>query len=157
MRKFDPNQVSFAEGAVRVERVLQKHKLVLNDIVTSRDKIAKSLKDSLPVANVPDGFSKWQLPFVMGPSQLFITVAKGGAKVGKHSHDDGDGIRFITNGSVIYNGITLSAGDWMFIPKGVPYSMEIGPDGATMCYCYCCCCAGREDIRDYVTDPEGPF
>jgi hypothetical protein len=36
MAGFDPNQVSFAEGAVRVERVLAKHKIALDHVMTSR-------------------------------------------------------------------------------------------------------------------------
>lgn len=122
--------------------------------MTSKDKEAQELKRGLGIANVPDGFTKWQLPFVMAPSQLFITEAKAGAKVGEHSHDDGDGIRFIAGGSVIYNGMTLEAGDWMFIPKGARYSKEIGPAGAIMCYCYCCCCAGRADLEGIVSNPQ---
>lgn len=153
MAKFDPNEVTFAEGAVRVERVARKYKIGKSKILTSQDsEIAGAVKE-LGVSNVPDGFRKWQLPFVMDASQLFVTDAKAGARVGEHSHDQGDGIRFIVSGSIIYEGKTLKAGDWMFIPKGVPYSMQIGPDGARMCYCYCCCCAGRLDVRDYVTNP----
>jgi hypothetical protein len=121
--------------------------------MTSRDKSAATLRKSLPVTNIPEGFTKWQLPFIMGPSQLFITEAKGGMKVREHSHDEGDGIRFIASGSIVYNGTTLEAGDWMFIPKGAKYSFEVGPRGAVMCYCYCCCCAGRADVGEFVSNP----
>jgi hypothetical protein len=61
--------------------------------------------------------------------------------VPKHSHDEGDGIRIIMSGSIIYDGHELSGGDWMFIPKGVAYDFKVGPMGAALCYCYCCCCA----------------
>ena len=42
-----------------------------------------------------------------------------GTEVPEHSHDEGDGFRYIVSGSIIYNGQELlAAGDWMFIPKG---------------------------------------
>jgi len=152
--KFNPNQVTFAQGAVRVEGVVRKRGIDLSKkIMTSRDPDAKRLTAALPVTNVPHGFTKHQLPFVLQDSQLFITHAPAGAKVGEHSHDEGDGIRFIAQGSVTYNGVELTEGDWMYIPKGVPYNITIGDRGATMCYCYCCCCAGLEDVRDWIVDP----
>jgi hypothetical protein len=151
---FDPNQVTFAEGAVRVQGVVRKLKIDLRKkVMTSKDAEAEQLRKLLPVSNVPKGFEKHQLPFILSDSQLFITHAPADAKVVEHSHDEGDGIRFIAKGSVIYNGMELGEGDWMYIPKGVRYSITIGKRGAIMCYCYCCCCAGREDMRDWVTNP----
>lgn len=52
-------------------------------------------------------------------------------------------MRFIVSGSVIYNGKELVGGDWMFVPKDVPYSLDVGPNEAIMCYCYPCCCVPR--------------
>ena len=152
--KFDPNQVTFAEGAVRVQGVLRKLGIdTSKKVMTSRDPEAAQLRKLLPVTNVPQGFEKHQLPFVLSDSQLFITHAPAGAKVAEHSHDEGDGIRFIAKGSVLYKGIELTEGDWMFIPKSVKYSIDIGARGAIMCYCYCCCCGGRQDVKDWVVDP----
>lgn len=152
--KFDPNQVSFAEGAVRVQAVVRRLGIDLSKkVMTSRDREAEQLRKLLPVTNVPAGFEKHQLPFILSDSQLFVTHAPPGAKVAEHSHDDGDGIRFIAKGSVVFNGVELTEGDWMFIPKGIRYSIDIGRHGAVMCYCYCCCCAGRADVRDWLGDP----
>ncbi|MCW7537276.1 cupin domain-containing protein [Aquabacterium sp. A7-Y] len=154
MKLFNPNQVSFAEGAVRVEGVVKALGLDLRrKVLTSRDPEAQRLRKLLPVSNVPPGFEKYQLPFVLQPSQLFVTSAPPGAEVAEHSHDEGDGVRFIADGSVIYNGTELVAGDWMYIPQGTPYSLRIGDRGALMCYCYCCSCAGRADIAEWVTNP----
>ena len=149
-KEFDPNQVSFHEGAVRVEAVARKLCLDRSKIMTSRDDNADQIRKALPVTNVPEGFSKHQLPFVFDKGQFFITDAPAGAKVSEHSHDEGDGLRFICGGSVIHDGVELKAGDWMFIPQGVRYSLTIGSEGATMCYCYQCCCAGAKDVIDYV-------
>ena len=71
------------------------------------------------MSNVPGGFTKWQLPVLLTrPSQMFVTVAEPGLKVGEHSHDEGDGIRFIAGGSITFEDKELSGGDWMFIPAG---------------------------------------
>jgi hypothetical protein len=74
-------------------------------------------------------------------SFLFITTAEPDVETPEHAHEEGDGIRFIAAGSIIYNGTELIAGDWMFVPRGVSYAFKAGPMGALMCYCYCCCCA----------------
>ena len=154
MAKFDPNQISFAQGAVRVEGVVARHRLpVATRVLTSKDEtVVKSLHD-LTVRNVPKGFTKVQLPFVFQQSQFFISEAEPGAHVAEHAHDGGDAIRFILDGAITHNGVELVAGDWMFIPKGVSYTIDIGKAGARMGYCYQCCCAGIEDVRDWVVNP----
>lgn len=158
MAKFDPNQISFAQGAVRVEGVVAKHRLpTATKVLTSKDKaVVESLHD-LSVTNVPKGFTKTQLPFVFQQSQFFVSRAEAGAKVAEHAHDGGDAIRFVLDGSITYQGVELKAGDWMFIPKGVPYAIDIGRLGATMGYCYQCCCAGAVDVRDWIVDPAPEF
>lgn len=156
---FNPNVVTFSQGEEKVQHAIKEAGLKIgNRIITSRDKNAIAAVNLLAVDNVPGGFKKWQLPFVMDRSQLFISIGAADANVPEHSHDEGDGIRFIMSGSIYYNGIELSAGDWMFIPKGARYSMKVGPFGASMCYCYCCCCAGTLALnhKDPVINPN-PF
>jgi hypothetical protein len=154
MTKFDPNQATFNEGALRAERAARALKADLKtQIVTSKDAVAVKLKTALPIRNVPDGFEKWQLPFVFDKGLFFITHARPGTKAAEHSHNEGDGIRFIVAGSIKYKDHELTAGDWMFIPAGVPYSFSVGAHGASMCYCYCCCCGSREDMQDWLVDP----
>lgn len=139
---FNPNRLSFEEGLARIQVATKEAGLCSNEIVTSRDDAALKARRLLEVSNIPSGFRKWQLPVHLGrPSQLYVTVAQPEARVEEHSHDEGDGIRFIAGGSIIYDGKELTAGDWMYIPKGLPYSMEVGLQGAIMCYCYCCSCA----------------
>jgi len=156
---FDPNQVSFDQG---IERIMLAAKRLQFDqsegVVTSKDAVVQRARKLLTVSNVPGGFTKWQLPvYLTGPSQLFITVAEPGLKVGEHSHDEGDGIRFVAGGSITFEGTELGAGDWMFIPAGTRYSFEVGEVGAIMCYCYCCCCAGAVDLfPEQQVDPP-PF
>ncbi len=143
MAEFNPNQLTFDDGLKRIQQAIEQVGIKLERrILTSRDKDVAQITKALKVTNVPDGFTKWQLPvYLEAPSQLFISTAAPFTKAPTHSHRDGDGIRFIVSGSIIYNGQELSAGDWMFIPAGHKYSFETGPYGALMCYCYCCCCA----------------
>jgi mannose-6-phosphate isomerase-like protein (cupin superfamily) len=140
---FDPNRSARADCMARVEEALKATGRRLNSgIVTSRDADASELRDALAITNVPAGFTKHQLPVYLPESSfLFLTVAEPGAASTKHSHDEGDGIRFIVSGSIEYEGVELTAGDWMFVPRGAEYSFTTGRMGAVMCYCYCCCCA----------------
>ena len=139
---FNPNALTFDEGIARIKEAVESVELDTRRIVTSRDEASIKLKDVLETENIPDGFKKWQLPVYLDRAcQLFISVGNPGTYVPPHSHDEGDGIRFIMGGSVIFEGQELTQGDWMFIPEGCPYSMEVGPHGALMCYCYCCSCA----------------
>ncbi|SCL31093.1 hypothetical protein GA0070624_4203 [Micromonospora rhizosphaerae] len=141
--KFNPNRLSFDEGLERIRRATEEAGIRLEGrIFTSRDEGADSLRKALAVSNVPDGFRKYQLPVYLSErSQMFISFAEPDIHTPEHSHDEGDGIRFIAGGSIIYEGKELTAGDWMFIPRGQSYSFDVGPNGALMCYCYCCCCA----------------
>ncbi|MEN8651616.1 cupin domain-containing protein [Streptomyces sp. 21So2-11] len=141
--KFDPNRKSFEQCTERIQQAVKDAGLRTDGrIVTSRDENVEEAVKALTVDNAPAGFHKWQLPVYLNkPSHLFITVAEPGAKSSTHSHDEGDGIRFIASGSITYKGQELTTGDWMFIPAGVSYSFETGRFGAVMCYCYCCCCA----------------
>ena len=156
-RKFDPNQLTFEQGLERIQRASEKTGIKLERrILTSREPDVARLTKVLGVDNIPDGFHKWQLPVSLNaPSQLFISTAAPYAKVAPHSHREGDGIRFMVSGSITYKGQELTAGDWMFIPAGEEYSLEVGALGATMCYCYCCSCAGFALSFDDVVDP--PF
>jgi mannose-6-phosphate isomerase-like protein (cupin superfamily) len=142
--KFNPNRLTFDEGVQRLREAAEKAKLdQRSEILTSRDEAVDEAVQLLEVGNVPDsGFKKWQLPvYLERPSQLYITVAAPDTEAPEHSHDDGDGIRFIVSGSIHHEGQELTAGDWMFIPAGARYSFRVGRLGACMCYCYCCCCA----------------
>lgn len=140
-RKFDPNRLPFQACIARIDRALKAAGLKTEGrIITSNDQgIRKLMGKALRVTNVPKGFVKWQLPlYFKDPTHLFVSVAEPGAKAPIHSHKDGDGIRFIAGGSILYRGRELTAGDWMYIPAKTKYSFEAGPVGAAMFYCYAC-------------------
>ncbi|GGU47417.1 cupin domain-containing protein [Streptomyces violascens] len=139
---FKPNEATFDEGLERIQRVIAELSLDTRRIVTSRDPKVLQARKPLETKAVPSGFRKWQLPIHLdGPSLAFFTIAEPNAVAPEHSHEEGDGIRIITSGSINYNGQELSDGDWMFVPKGERYSFTVGPNGAHMFYCYRCCCA----------------
>lgn len=141
---FKPIHIPFDDGIKRIKNSLSEAKVKLGSrIFTSRDTDVVKLCNLLSIdSGLPTGMTKWQLPFHLEGVQFFITTSQSGAKVGEHSHNE-DGVRFIVSGSIIYDGIELNSGDWMFLPKGERYSFTVGPHGAMMFYCYQCCCAGK--------------
>jgi hypothetical protein len=140
---FKPNNLNFEQGIDRINAAIKKAGVKFaNQIVTSRNPRVRKVADLLAVKNIPDGFKKWQLPVYMdGPSQMFLSIGAPDTNVPAHSHDEGDGLRVIIGGSIIYEGVELTEGDWMFIPKGKKYQFKVGRGGASMFYCYQCCCA----------------
>lgn len=143
MEKFDPNRMTFEKGLQRIRDASEKVGFELDrGIVTSKDKMAQELKGLLDVTNVPDGFTKWQLPvFFRCETQTFLSFAAPNTNVPSHSHNEGPGIRVIISGSMNYDGKDLNAGDWMYIPAGTNYEFDVGSMGVGMFYCYCCSCA----------------
>jgi hypothetical protein len=117
--------------AERGIRAAEQAGLDMQGIITSRDAAALSTKDHLPVEDVPEGFQKWQLPFHLdGVSIPYVTVGEPGATVPEHAHE-GDSIRIINSGSIIFEGEELTAGDWMYIPAGQSYSYKVSRQTTT--------------------------
>lgn len=140
---FDANKYTFEQGLQRIREALAKNNMsgIQKKIVTSRDPGVDKVLADLETKNVPSGFKKFQLPVYQdGPTQLFLSIGSPDTNVPEHSHDEGDGFRYIASGSIIYRNVELTAGDWMFIPKGAKYGLKIGKLGATMFYCHQCCC-----------------
>lgn len=144
MSKASFNFISFEKGLQRIASARKRLGLEerATKIVTSRDLEAEKLVEQLQVSKLPIGFQKWQLPVAISETgaQFFMSVAQAGSAVEEHSHEEGDGLRVIVSGSIMYDGKELVAGDWMFIPAKAAYSFKVGRHGATMFYCYACCC-----------------
>lgn len=143
---FKTNFITFDQGAERVAMAVKKLGIDLSKVVTSRDAGVKTRQEALEVTGLPEGFKKWQLPIVLDRAQLFYSEAGPNIAVPEHSHDEGAGVRLILSGSIIYNGKELSAGDWMYIPKGVKYSFLTGAAGVGQFYCYACCCVPQQQL-----------
>jgi hypothetical protein len=141
---FNPNEISLKEGLERIEKMQAELGLDKRRIFTSRG-VGNLYKNPLSaVTNVPSGFTKIMLPFSTSKEATFyISSGAPNTHVPSHSHEEGEGIRFIISGSIVYEGQELTQGDWMYIPPKTPYSFDVGPAGCTICYCYCCCCAPR--------------
>ena len=140
---FNPNQTTLAGCMQELREIQKKFGIDTGRIITSHDPIVKKLAyTDLNVSNIPEGFTKTRLPvYFEEPTTLYISAGAPGTKVPRHSHDEGDGIRFMISGSIHYKDMELTQGDWMFVPAKADYEFEVGPMGAVMCYCYSCCCA----------------
>jgi hypothetical protein len=145
--QFDPNRLPFVRCTEQIQEAVRGAGLQSTEtglahggkVLTSRDEPVDKVTKALGIDNVPGGFHKWQLPvFFNEPTHLFVTVAEPGSVSPRHSHDEGPGIRFIASGSINHEGRELTAGDWMYVPAGAPYSFTTGRFGATMFYCYSC-------------------
>jgi hypothetical protein len=111
MAEFNPNAKSFAACVEELKSAVGRASFDTRKIVTSRDPAAVKLRAELMCTNVPAGFTKWELPVYLDkPSLMYISIGSPGVSVPEHSHDEGDGIRFIASGSIEYKGKELHAG-----------------------------------------------
>ena len=126
-------------GVSRIKAAITKRGGKVNDrrVTTSRDAGIDDLRFDLRRPDMPPGFQSWQLPFTLdGPVFFFVTVAEPGAVVPTHVHKR-DLFRVVVSGSLTTNGVELKSGDWMFVPKGVPYSYSAALNpGVITCHCY---------------------
>jgi hypothetical protein len=54
---------------------------------------------------------------------LVITKVSPGTFVARHAHEEGI-VRYITEGSLVLNGVDYPAGDWILVPEGVSYEIQ---------------------------------
>jgi hypothetical protein len=108
-------------------------------ILTSRDPRMDQVRNALMRQNMPPGWQSWQVPAYLASkySFFFLQVAQPGAVLPEHGHEV-DQFRMVLSGGVIYNGVELKSGDWMFIPKGKEYGLSIStnPGPAVITYAY---------------------
>jgi hypothetical protein len=129
------------KGVLRVKEALKNLKIETgNRIITSKDADAINLIENLRRHHLPEGFEQWQLPFVFGggnrPVMTFITIGNPNAVIPHHAHKNDLLFRIVISGSIIYNKIELTAGDWMHIPAGLAYSFKVGKLGSVTMHLY---------------------
>jgi len=130
------------KGVLRVKKALKETGVAIGDkIITSRDPLVAVVMEKLRRTTLPDGFEQWQLPIVLGgssgrPVMSFITVGYPNAKLPHHKHRNDCLFRIVLSGSIIYKGVELTTGDWMYVPIGHPYSFTVGKLGAVILHLY---------------------
>ncbi|HEV2036872.1 MAG TPA: cupin domain-containing protein [Candidatus Dormibacteraeota bacterium] len=138
--KPDDKVIEGRIGAARVAAAFKKHGIVVkNRVITSQDKGMDDVRFDLRREDMPPGIQSWQLPVVLDESTLvFLTVAEPGAIVPTHVHKR-DLFRVVLSGSIFVNGdIELKTADWMYVPKGTPYSYHAAFNpGAVTLHFYC--------------------
>lgn len=145
MSKWNPDESLFEiigeelKGIMRVREALKEIGLdITKEIFTSRDEAVVSMLERLKINVMPLGFEQYQLPILM-PSKdtmYFITIGKPNALFPTHQHSRDDGFRVIISGSIIYKGLELNSGDWIYVPQGASYSFKVGPSGCTIFHGY---------------------
>ncbi len=113
-----------AVGLKRLTDVLPNNK-GFDRIVTSRDPGMDQLRYALRREGMPPGWETWQLPvhLLESPTFFFLTSSAPGAVLPEHSHSV-DQLRVVLSGGLIYNGVELKTGDWMYVPKGKSYGLS---------------------------------
>jgi hypothetical protein len=141
---FNPNETTLKEGLERVRQVQTELGLDTSKIFTSKDAGDLYNNPKTLVTNIPNGFTKIMLPIsTTKEATFYISAGAPNTHVPRHSHNEGEGIRFIVAGSILYKAQELSEADWMYVPANASYEFKVGPRGVVMCYCYCCSCAPR--------------
>jgi quercetin dioxygenase-like cupin family protein len=127
------------QGVIRVREALKAAGLEMEkSIVTSRDPKMAKVVELLRSASPPAGLNQWQLP-VLGSeltAMYFLTVAAPKSTVPAHAHRDDRVFRLVISGSISFNGVELTGGDWMHVPAGVPYGFTAGDLGCVLLHVY---------------------
>jgi hypothetical protein len=126
-------------GAEDVDRFLKEAGLSLEGILTSRDKGIDMVRYQLRKPQ-PPGWQSWQIPAYLRTkvTHFFLQVAQPGSILPEHEHEVAQ-FRLILSGHVIYNGVVLGCGDWIYTAKGEKYTLSVATNGAEpaiICYCY---------------------
>ena len=114
-------------------------------VLTSRDRLATTLMNALPAEGLAPGFQGELIPIVFGAGIELDVLARVGVTTGPHDHDT-DGFHEILNGTVRVSvnpaarlpeqdlEVDLGPGDWVWIPAGVEYTLEIVANPVTIRY-----------------------
>jgi mannose-6-phosphate isomerase-like protein (cupin superfamily) len=126
------------KGVVQVREALEAADVDTSKIITSRNPSLRMMKDRLRASLMPTGFEQHQLPIPLRGEDIlcFITTGRPNAEFPEHRHSKNDGLRVVISGSIRYEGVELTAGDWMYVPRGAAYSFVAGSSGCTLFHSY---------------------
>jgi hypothetical protein len=109
--------------------------------VVSSLEVTREQEDALTIGRPFGGaIRKFELPIDMLPMHTAKVVFPPGSVVEKHVHPvcspvvPGGGLRIITSGTIKYEGRTYGAGDWFFVPNGMPYEFTSDPIHETVVF-----------------------
>jgi quercetin dioxygenase-like cupin family protein len=112
-----------------IRAALRKNKVSLGKgVITSRDPGIAAVTRDLKRSGMPAGVEQWLLPLIVGPQDgvlYFRSQLEPGAVVPSHSHTHSV-FRVVVDGELKFGRKTLTAGDWMYVPAGVSYSIAAG-------------------------------
>lgn len=100
----------------------------IREVVSSKDPRLARFAGEL--GRLAEEARRWEPPF-SGDEDLLtsVTVAGPEADIGPTMHLDGDAVRFVLSGSVLFRGKELGPGDWLLIPAGKGYRLRVGYRG----------------------------
>ena len=142
MPRFHPDEslLEFVGGQrVGVSRVVKAAKTLGVDltkkVISSREQIGRLLMQKLRIKReVPKGLIRWQLP--QAPdcrhALFFIDYLYPYTRIPKHQHKDNT-LHVVIFGSFVYETLEHTAGDWLYVPKKLPYSIISGAYGVLLC------------------------
>ena len=106
-----------------------------SNVVDSHSFVAGQWKARGRLRGFPTGIMKHVVPVDISYANfLVITSVEPGSKVHPHTHDEPQ-FRYVIHGSLSLNGKRYVAGDWVFVPAGIPYHIETD-EGYTTLGCY---------------------
>jgi hypothetical protein len=121
------------KGVRAVEAALKRHGLNLEGILTSRDVGIDMVRYELRKPQ-PPGWQSWQLPAFLRSDVtfFFLQVAQPGSILPEHEHEVAQ-FRIVLSGELLFKGIELKGGDWIYTPKGAKYSLSVATNPAKPC------------------------
>jgi mannose-6-phosphate isomerase-like protein (cupin superfamily) len=137
-------EVSYDQGRIQAAQAEQGFNQA-TAVLTSRDRLATTLMNALSAEGLAPGFQGELIPIVFGAGIELDVLARVGVTTGRHSHDT-DGFHQILNGRVRVSvdqdarlpgqdlEVDLGPGDWVWIPVGVTYTLEIVANPVTIRY-----------------------
>jgi quercetin dioxygenase-like cupin family protein len=124
----------------RIERAQEEQEFDQSTtVLTSRDRLATTMMNELSAEGLAPGFQGQMIPIVFESTIELDVLARVGTTTGLHYHDT-DGFQQILNGTVRVSvpeqdlEVELGPGDWVWIPAGVTYTLEVVANPARIRY-----------------------
>ena len=130
---FGRDETGEVKGVAMVRKALKDARVRIGKgVVTSQDPGMQAARDALKRDIGLEGVEQWILPIVICPTSdtqmvWLYSELQPGTSVPSHSHAN-DHFRIVIGGSFETGGVRLGPGDWMSVPAGVAYDMQVVGD-----------------------------